>query len=241
MSRRTTVLASLLATLLCAAAIAAVALAQTSGMPRSMTVEATVTPNRAGTPAKPQGVKIKTKVKLDVPLDEDPQIADSVDVWFPKGGLYNGGKFKQCSESTLSRQGPNACPKESIMGSGSGLARADTVWSHPRITVVNGGASKVFFYTVLDNPARVQAPVPATITKLGGKWSYKLHAVIPKNLQIVAGIPLALVSLDVSAGRGDWIATTYCGPSHKWSYHVEINYASGQVMKYDDSVACRPH
>jgi hypothetical protein len=223
---------------LAAGAAAAVAIAQTP-VPWTMTVDATVTPNKAGTPAHPQGVKIDTKVKIDVPQDQDPVPVESVDVWFPKGGLYNGGKFPKCSQNLLARSGPGVCPKGSLMGSGNGLARADTVWSHPRITVINGGANKVFFYTVLDNPARVQAPVPGTITKLHGKWSYKLHAVIPKVLQVVAGIPLALQSMHVTAGRGDWIATTSCPPSKKWAYHVEINYNTGQVLTYDDSVPCR--
>jgi hypothetical protein len=45
--------------------------------------------------------------------------------------------------------GPSGCPKDSIMGYGVGVARADTTFTYPKITVVNGGQRKVFFYTIV--------------------------------------------------------------------------------------------
>jgi len=72
----------------------------------------------------------------------------------------------------LARKGVSGCPKGSIMGKGFGTAMADDVPTYPRITIVNGGAKRVYFYTVLTNPARVQTPVVGKITKQSGKWSY---------------------------------------------------------------------
>jgi hypothetical protein len=174
-----------------------------------------------------------------VPDQYEPPLVQNVDVWFPQGGVYNGAKFPSCSENTLARKGLRACPKGSIMGSGTARATADTVFTYPKITVVNGGGSKVFFYTVMNNPARVQAPVPGTITKLHGRWSYRLHATVPRVLQIVAGIPIILQDLRVSAGRGDWVATTSCPASKRWAYHVEVTFNTGEKTIYDDSVGCR--
>ena len=91
------------------------------------------------------------------------------------------------------------------MGRGTGVATADTNFTYPKITIVNGGQHKVFAYTILNNPARVQTPVIGTITKLSGRWSYKLHVVIPKVLQVVAGVPIVLHSLHLSpAGATGW-------------------------------------
>jgi hypothetical protein len=199
-----------------------------------------VTPNKAGTPRHPQGVKIDARVRVDIPHDYDPPLVQAVDVWFPKGGLYNGAKFPTCSFATMEHSGLKHCPPRSIMGHGKGTADADGVTSYPRLTVVNGGATKVYFYVVLSTPARVQQPVLATITKLNSpRWSYKLHAAVPRNLQIVAGIPLRLETFHTVVGRGDWIATTYCPPDHRWRYHAETNYDSGQIVRTDGSVACR--
>jgi hypothetical protein len=85
---------------------------------------------------------------------------------------------------------------------------ADTVVTRPRITVVNGGADRVYFYTVLNNPARVQVPVIGQVTRKPGRFAYHLSATIPPRLLVVAGVPIRFTALQVSAGRGTWLATT---------------------------------
>jgi hypothetical protein len=237
-SRRRRVLAGLIAVV---AGLLATALAFCQGVvPIKITAQVKVTPNKAGTPAHPQGVKVDVRAKIDIPYDYDPPLVQTVDVWFPRAGNFNGGKFPTCSGALMSRKGVGACPKGSIMGHGSAVADADGTKTYPTFTVVNGGATKVYFYVVLKVPARVQEPILATITKLpSGRWGYKAHAEIPRNLQIVAGIPLRVNSIHGTVGRGDWIATTSCPSSHRWVYHVETGYASGQVVKTDGSVPCR--
>jgi hypothetical protein len=222
-----------------AGASAAVALAQ--DVPIRITAHVVVTPNKAGTPRHPQGVKITAHAKVDIPHDVEPPLVQSVDVWFPKDGNYNGGKWPTCSEAAMRRSGPGVCPLKSIMGSGYAIADADGVMTRPRGTVVNGGQKRVYLYVVLQRPARVREPVPVEITKLSGdpKWGYRAHVVIPRNLQIVAGIPLRIDEVHGTIGRGDWIATTHCPDDHKWRYHVETHYSTNQIVKYDGTVACR--
>ena len=216
----------------------ALALAQSTS-PITMTVDATVTPNKAGTTKHPQGVKLAFTARFEIPEAYDPPLVDKVTVLFPKGGLYNGAKYPRCSQNTLARKGVSGCPKGSIMGKGSGKAMADDVPTYPRITIVNGGARRVYFYTVMTNPARVQAPVVGKITKLNGRWSYRLEAEIPESLQIVAGVPIVLHELTMSAGRGDWLATTSCPADKRWPYHAEGLFTTGETIVYDDAVACR--
>jgi hypothetical protein len=158
----------------------------------------------AGSPAHPQGVRLAVNfgwqgLGLDV---------TSFQLWFPQGSVYNGARYPTCSVQTLNRVGPSGCPKGSIMGTGTGTALADTTITRPTITVVNCGASAVYFYTVLNNPARVQEPGVGHITRLGGNFSYHLSATIPQNLRVVAGVPIRLTSLQISAGRGNWLALT---------------------------------
>lgn len=220
--------------------LAAAALGRAQGTaPVTIHVTAKVTPNKAGTLQHPQGVKLSVDAHILVPDDYDPPLVDTVDVWFPKGGRFNGGKYPTCSRQTLSRRGFAGCSKRSIMGHGSGDATADTVPTHPAITVVNGGQNIVYFYTVLKNPARAAAPVPGVITRLRGRWSYKLHVTIPRQLQIVAGIPIRLTRLRVSAGHRDWLATTSCPRDRRWRYHVEVTFTTGERSEYDGSVRCR--
>ncbi|HTE59120.1 MAG TPA: hypothetical protein VK631_02140 [Solirubrobacteraceae bacterium] len=216
----------------------AIALAQSTS-PITMTVDATVTPNKAGTKQHPQGVKLAFTATFQIPEAYDPPLVDRVTVLFPKGGLYNGAKHPRCSENTLARRGVAGCPKGSIMGKGTAKAMADDVPTYPKITIVNGGPTRVYFYTVMTNPARVQVPVVGKVTKLSGRWSYRLETQIPKSLQIVAGIPIVLHELTMAGGKGDWIATTSCPADKRWPYHVEGLFTTGETIVYDDAVACR--
>ncbi len=122
---------------------------------------------------------------------------------------------------------------------GPGNAYADTVITHPQITVVNGGKNKVFFFTVLNNPARVQSPVVGTVSRMSGKYSYKLHVVVPQILQVVAGVPIELTELHVLAGKGSWLETTGCGPGGKWPFSITTGYSTGGSASDTASIPCR--
>ena len=228
-----------------ALAVAAVEVAPTiaqDAAPTTMTVDAKVTPSKGGTKSKPVGHKLVVKMAWTTTGDVEHPIITDGDVFFPKGSVYNGGKYPKCALATLSHGGPAACPPHSIMGSGTGDAWADTVKTIPKITVINGGSNVTYFWTVLQNPARVQAAVVGKITKPGGKWAYKLHFEVPKSLQIVAGIPITLNTLTVTAGgksyAKDWLATNSCPSSKKWPFEAHANLSTGGSVSFDDSVAC---
>lgn len=207
-----------------------------------LTVDANVTPNKAGTKRKPQAVKLSGDVHWETPDGFERPIITKAHAWFPKGSLYNGAKYPKCSLATLARRPtPTACPKGSIMGKATGVAYADTVITRPKVTIINGGAKNVCLFTVLTNPARVQTCVPGTIQKTSGKWAYKLTLTVPRVLQIVAGVPIALRDFEFTAGSStkDWLATTSCPRNKRWQYKVETFYSTGGSDVYEDSVACR--
>jgi hypothetical protein len=162
----------------------------------------------AGSPKHPQGVKLTTALSWTGLNPATAVGVTKVELWFPAGSLYNGASYPSCSYDRLNAAGPNACPKGSIMGSGTGTAFADTVVTRPRITVVNGGGTRVYFYTVLNNPARVQIPVIGYVTRVPGAFAYHLSATIPPQLRVVAGVPIKFTGLQLSAGRGTWLSVT---------------------------------
>ena len=199
-----------------------VALAASSPWP-AVTVKPSVTPNKAGTPSHPQGVKLKAAINWAALGSANQPIVTKFLLLFPKGARYNGGHTKTCPLKPLRNLGPSVCPKASIMGKGSGTAYADTTKTHPKITVVNGGQNTIYFYTVLNNPARVQEPVIGHVKKMSGKWSYSLSVKVPGNLQVVAGVPIELTSLSVTAGKGNWLETTGCSGG-KWPFQITTSY-----------------
>jgi hypothetical protein len=203
------------------AAGAAVALAATWP---TVTVKPTVSSTKAGTKAHPKGVTLKTAFTWQKLGVASQPIVTSFVVKFPKGSLWQGAKYPTCSVSTLNKKGPSGCPSGSVVGSGSGTAyAAGTTLTHPKITVVNGGAKTIFFYTVLNNPARVREPVIGHISSASGKYAYTLSTTVPKNLQIVAGTPIELTNLSVTVGHASLLATTGC-PGGKWPYAVTTKY-----------------
>jgi hypothetical protein len=113
----------------------------------------------------------------------------------------------------------------------------------PRITIVNGGATRVYFYTVLNNPARVQTAVEGKITKLRGnpKYGYRLDFTVPQVLQVVAGVPIQVTKLTGSAGRKDWLANTGCPKDRLWRGEgVGYFDNGGNSGVISASAPCRP-
>lgn len=218
---------------------AAPAAAQTGADGTKLTVSAKVTPNKAGTKRNPRGVKLAVKAGWDHPAGVERPVVTQAFAWFPRGSLYNGGKHPRCSKATLDRRGTSACPRKSIMGRATGVAWADNVRTKPRVVIVNGGARQVWLYTTLYRPALVQAPVPMYVARTRGRWAYKTRIVVPKVLQVVAGVPVALASFNATAGRGDWLATTGCPKSRRWQFKVRTEYFGGGSSTFTDSVRCR--
>ena len=136
-----------------AAAVAAPSGAQDPPV-TTVTAEANVTPDKPGTKKKPRGVKLRVDVHWDTPGDVEKPVVQKATVLFPKGSKFNGGKFPKCSANTMARKGINGCPKGSIMGKGSAVAYADTVMTYPKITVVNGGRSSIYLWTVMREDKR---------------------------------------------------------------------------------------
>jgi len=240
-------LAVLPAALVAAAVLAAPVAAQTPVT--EFKSQAKITPKTAGTKKDPRGIRIDGSFAFKtITAGVEAPIVTGGDILIAKGGVYNGGKYKTCSEQAMRRaQSTDVCPKESIMGGGRGVAFADTVDAKPRVELVNGGANTVWAFTTLYNPALVQEPVRISIQKLGSpKWGYKASFRVPKVLQVVAGVPITLRSLSYSIGgkpyAKEYIATTSCPKTKKYPYEATAHYLYSDstvgASTYKGTVAC---
>jgi len=224
------------------AAVAAGALAVTAvgqvnvPMPVRNTVK--VSSNVAGTPGHPRGVKVE--VRAVAATDASFPMPRAVDAWLPAGWRYNGAKHPACTAAQLERGGPAACPEGSVMGRAPSGGLTAEGHPPPRVTVVNGGRSTVYFSVVLSSPARVRATVTGTLTRLRStSFSYRLHAEVPEALRTVAGVPVTLERFVLEAGRGDWLATTGCPSDHRWRFRLATTDATGQKAESDVVTVCR--
>ena len=252
-------LAVLPVALVAAAVVAAPAAAQVPVTEFKST--ASISPKKAGTKKNPQGVQLTGSLsfKTITPGVEEPIITGG-DVLIAKGGVWGGGKYKTCSGKKMrAEQTTDICPKESIVGSGFGVAYADTTDAKPDVVFVNGGKSTLWAFTTLYNPAIVQEPIQIKIKKMSGKWGYKASFKVPEVLQVVAGVPITLRSFNYKIGgkftlpnrkklnaskyAPQLLATTSCPKSKKYPYeataHYLYNTAQTASKSYKDSVACK--
>lgn len=217
----------------------------------SVEVKAKVSPNKSGTKKKPRSVNLDIKGKISTTGEEglNKPVVRKIEVLFPKGSYYAGGKLPKgikgkvapkCSESRMLNGLPkDTCPKGSIMGKGSGNAWADTVKTKAKFTLVNGGKDKVFVFTEMTNPAVVQLPVPGKITKMKGKWAYKLTLTVPEDLQVVAGVPISLIDFNMKTKSKNWLFTTSCPKNKKWPFEVTTYQDSTAPATYKSFARCK--
>lgn len=237
--RKLTIPAATIAVGLSFAAVAP-SYAQAPEAKTTISVTPKVSPSKAGTKKKPRSVNLGIKMnwKTDGPDGANKPVVQKVVIDFPKGSLYLGGKYPSCTQAKLEEDLPSRVCKKAIVGKGTGEAWADTAKTRPKFTLVNGGASKVFLYTELTNPAVVNAPVPGTIKKGGKYGGYRLTLVVPEILQVVAGTPISLISVNVQSKAKNWLATTSCPKDKKWPFQVTSSQDSTADAVFTSSVKC---
>ncbi|MEX1141589.1 MAG: hypothetical protein WD993_09060 [Thermoleophilaceae bacterium] len=242
-------LVALLAVVVVAVAMSAVPAAAQDKPVTKFVSKAKIKPMKAGTKRNPRGIRIVGSLRFNtITPGVEPPIVTGGTVFLPKHGRYNGGKYRKCSKRTLNRQGPRGCPKKSIMGKGRGSALADQVDAKPDVVFVNGGPKRIWAYTTLYNPALVQEPIALNIRRMRHrKWGYKVTFKVPKVLQVVAGVPIALQSFRYNIGgrkyARNYIVTTGCPRNKRYPYMAIATYlysdnATGR-SKTRSSVRCR--
>ncbi len=237
---------AVLAVLALSTAGAASALAQQERPSTVVTTKMAVTPSKAGTIAQPQGVVVRGSVQVVSEPGFDPPIITGEDILFGEGFSYNGDRYPRCLKVVLDFQGPAGCPRASIMGGAWGTGRADTVLASMRVTLFNAGAARLLAYAEVDHPARVRRAVVVSTQDLIGAWRHQSSFMVPKDLQIVAGIPIQLNNLYFSLGGRPWakdyITTTSC-PTGGWRYQAGLHYLYDSLDQTSDdavegTVAC---
>jgi hypothetical protein len=213
-----------------AGAVVVPALAQDSAQVK-IESSATATPSKSGTAAHPRGVALRATARLVFPPDVDPPVVTGIEIRSAPGLDWHGEKFVKCAKSVLDAKGPSGCPKQSIMGTATATGRADTVSARLDVVFVNGGLRTTYAYATLNRPARVRETLVIHTTRFSsGPWGHLETVAVPRSLQIVAGVPLALDKITLSIGgrpyAKDYISSTGC-PSGGWRYQVTAHTATG--------------
>ena len=208
---------------------------------------AKVSPSKAGTKKKPKAVSLQANPYFDdiaPDLGREVQFATvNANVFFPKGGVYNGKFFPSCPSTTVF-QDEKLCPKGSQVGSakgfGKGLGLDEEVIG--KFFNLPGGKGTTLLVTG-ESPLIIREVVPASLTTLsGGDYSYKLSFSVPRNLQSPApGVIAAVMRFNstipvqyVTKGKKKipLLASTSCPPGG-WKFRYQADYTTS----FDGAIA----
>jgi hypothetical protein len=176
--------------------------------------------------------RLDVRLRLDAPEDVDPPLAERAVVRLPAGTAYRSGAVPTCPARVLRRDGPGGCPRGAVIGVGTALGRADTADTKAEITVVDGGADRILLYVTMRNPARVAEVVEGRVA------DGRLELAIPAAVQRVAGVPVAIRQLRVSAGGRGVIAVGPCPASGSWTTEAAVDFDDGSRATHRARAAC---
>jgi hypothetical protein len=222
----------LMATVAAVAALAVAVPAASAQGGVDLTVD--LKPSKAGTKRKPKSTRIHF-----VATNEDvSQTAERIKIWIPKTLKIDAKGFKRCSVSTLSNQGPDACPNGSEVGGGTALARAGVnvnPTNPPQlpfdVRAFVSGRNGIVFHIRSTNPGiDIVAVAPGKLKRASGKYGQVLDVTIPeKPAQFYLGQYNGLEQLDVTIGgkrgRNMLVASRGC-KSRKAPFKTEIGFAA---------------
>jgi len=163
-----------------------------------------VTPNTAGTKAKPQAISMTVKSwfdSIDADLVERQTQFAMVkgDIWFPKEGIHNMKQFASCAPTTVF-QDEKLCPADSKIGSGKAHGTGLGLEEDVVLTGFNmPGGKGVVILVVGDSPLIIREVVELNVKTLTSdpKYKYQVSFTIPQNLQSPApGVLAAVKDLD---------------------------------------------
>ena len=228
-----------------------------------------VTPNVAGTKAKPQGVGISVHAYFDsisADLDQQVQFATTHgDVFFPKEGLTNNKLFPGCASTTVF-QDEKQCPAESKIGTGTargiGLGLDETV-TLTAYNLPNGAGGVVL--VVGESPLIIREVVVANLKTLTNDplYKYELSFDVPKNLQspapgVIAAVKDFKLNIPVKylkksgkyvkkkGHKVPYLATTGCAAGHWFGkyvadYTTTFDSAIESTQTVNLTIPCKKH
>jgi hypothetical protein len=205
--------------------------------------DATVSPNKANSPAG-----LKVHIASSDPAAEQPPIMNRIVIKLNAGGKYNGSKFPKCKLSALQSKGPKGCPSGSKIGTGHGVGYAKPVVTDPvqaKLTIFNGG-SQIFVYVFPDlGPTFVT--VGKVIHKKAGPYDYTLDFSIPPIKTLPSAPDAAVGTVDTNTpkktvkkgGKKLALIITPKKCSGSWKAQGEFYFRTGEKIVSPISKKCK--
>lgn len=195
--------------------------------------------------AAPGEAKLEASIVLKLtPAEESLPITNQINLFVPEHFRDAGASLPHCTPAILETRGPEACPKGSVVGSGSAIGYTilggDFVIEHLNVTLLNGPTANLLSWVEGHTPVAIEEIVEGRITKPSG-YGEEMQFTIPHGLlEPLPGAPgwLQTLSAHLTAKAG-WLRTTSC-PPHPWSLKAELGYENGQGTTIETKIRCAP-
>jgi hypothetical protein len=179
--------------------------ATTAGATQTVTLGASFTPYRLGTPTT-----VDLNLQIKAPVDQIPSALTEVEVRYPRnlGFALSGLGLSVCSSSALEADGTSGCPANSIMGRGNALAELrfgpQLVTENASISIARApdqeGHIALLLYASGPSPVNTQILSPAQLLPTGPPFGGRLNMELPVVASVPGAPDVAIVSLRVTLG-----------------------------------------
>ena len=240
-------------TSLLAAALLAFAAAPALAINSTLKYDVSFSPNKAGTKAKPQAIKLFTRPYYDTlePDADAPFAWKQARIFFPKEGVFNGKYFPSCPAMKLTTEaGRNSCKRAEI-GKVDAKGFALGLVEPLKVKIYNlPGGKGVAMYLQGDNPVIIDHVITGLLTKISDPvFGYKLTFDVPADLQQPApgawATPLdfkvTIPAKTIKKGKKTipFIGTTGCPSTGIFTSKIETDNSDGTTSSVTATAPCK--
>lgn len=240
---------------------AVVGIALAASQQNTMDYTSTVKYKGKATKKKPKNATYNGILTVRNQNGGQPNVSTNTEVFFAKQFKQNARKFKSCAKSAFDGKSsiPKRCNKATV-GDGTASATVGQPGQQGQVAglkvkVINGPKGKRVFLAV-NGPGtgNLWRAIDGPVTKLKGKYGFKINFKVPKDLQQILGSQIALTDFDVKLKtkrkvkikrkRASFLQITKCPASKqlptKAVTHFQDNSgnAPGQVVVSEKTMAC---
>ena len=194
---------SLAAILACAGAWAGLPTAATAA--QSVKLSATLTPEHLG-----RGTTIGFSFQIEAPAGAIPAPLTGIDLSYPEnlGVATSGLGLATCSAARIEAFGPNHCPADSVMGTGSAIAEfpvgLEIVHESAPVSIFRApdenGQLALLLYITAANPVGVQIALPSMLLGASAPFGGSVQIGVPLVPSFPDAPDVAVVQLTATLG-----------------------------------------
>jgi hypothetical protein len=224
-----------------------------AGASTQATISGTISPAVPNAPVRPRSVALSVVAGFRTTAPgSQPATVDKAVISFSHGATVNSRLFPSCRVGRLNRIGTKACPAGSRIGGGRTVAVGAGVVETLKVTAFNGPRGRsVLFYLHADAPVRINQAIQAPLIAIKSRfYAYQLTINVPRNLQVIAGVPVAVTQFlttvkgaVVEHVRGQSIRRGYievplCPPGALVPLRGVFSFVGAPTQTVDSGIAC---